>query len=155
MESDNFDTRPLTLADIFLEVLEQKSNDESQKAYIRKVKTLMDVPECAEYLSFGLMNAMGNPTPIAASTVDKAVDCITHFYEDNIEENQELTREEMRMASVKRSFFIIGVFILLVRESFLSVLFPHRRYSRCACPQCFLDRRKPARTESFVFPVHA
>jgi len=94
MESDNFDTRPLTLADIFLEVLEQRSNDESQKAYIRKVKTLMDVPECAEYLSFGLMNALGHPAPIAASTIDKAVDCITHFYEDNIEENQELTREE-------------------------------------------------------------
>ena len=94
MESDNFDTRPLTLADIFLEVLEQRSNDESQKAYIRKVKTLMDVPECAEYLSFGLMNALGHPAPIAASTIDKAIDCITHFYEDNIEENQELTREE-------------------------------------------------------------
>ena len=94
METINNDSRPLTLADIFLEVLEQKSNDESQKAYIRKVKTLMDVPECAEYLSFGMMNAMGNPTPIAARAVDKAIDCITHFYEDNIEENQELTREE-------------------------------------------------------------
>lgn len=90
----NTESEALTLVDIFLEVLEQKSNDESQKAYIRKVKTLMDVPECAEYLSFGLMNAMGNPTPIAASTVDKAVDCLTHFYEDNIEENKELTREE-------------------------------------------------------------
>lgn len=90
----NNDTRPLTLADIFLEVLEQRSNDESQKAYIRKVKTLMDVPECAEYLSFALMNALGHPAPIAASTIDKAIDCITHFYEDNIEENQELTREE-------------------------------------------------------------
>lgn len=90
----NNDTRPLTLADIFLEVLEQRSNDESQKAYIRKVNTLMDVPECAEYLSFGLMNALGHPAPIAASTIDKVVDCITHFYEDNIEENQELTREE-------------------------------------------------------------
>lgn len=94
MESENTDSRPFTLVDIFLEVLEQKYNDESQKSYIRKVKTLMDVPECAEYLSCGLMNAMGNPTPIAASTIDKAVDCITHFYEDNIEENQELTREE-------------------------------------------------------------
>lgn len=83
-----------TLNNYLLEVLEQKSNDESQKAYIRKVKTLMDVPECAEYLSFGLMNALGHPAPIAASTIDKAVDCITHFYEDNIEENQELTREE-------------------------------------------------------------
>ena len=90
----NNDTRPLTLADIFLEVLEQRSNDESQKAYIRKVKTLMDVPECAEYLSFGLMNALGHPAPIAASTIDKAIDCITHFYEDNIEENQDWTREQ-------------------------------------------------------------
>lgn len=69
----NDDSRSLTLADIFLEVLEQKSNDEKFKAFVRKVKTLMDIPECAEYLSFGLMNAMGNPTPIAASTVDKTV----------------------------------------------------------------------------------
>ena len=38
METINNDSRPLTLADIFLEVLEQKSNDESQKAYIRKVQ---------------------------------------------------------------------------------------------------------------------
>lgn len=86
--------RPLTLADIFLDVLEQMSNDEKFKAYVRKVKTLMVIPECAEYLRFGLMNAMGNPTPIAASTIDKAVDCLTHFYEDNIEENQEITKEQ-------------------------------------------------------------
>ena len=86
--------RPLTLADIFLDVLEQMSNDEKFKAYVRKVKTLMAIPECAEYLSFGLMNAMGNSTLIAASTVDKAVDCLTHFYEDNIEENQEIPKEQ-------------------------------------------------------------
>lgn len=97
MESENTDSRPFTLVDIFLEVLEQKYNDESQKSYIRKVKTLMDVPECAEYLSCGLMNAMGHPTRIAASTIDKAVDCLTHFYEDNIEENQEWTNEQKRV----------------------------------------------------------
>ncbi|MBO7568908.1 MAG: hypothetical protein J6T11_00945 [Bacteroidaceae bacterium] len=56
----------------------------------------MDVPECAEYLSFGLMNAMGIPTPIAASTVDKAIGCITHFYEDSIEENQEWTLQQKK-----------------------------------------------------------
>lgn len=86
--------RPFNLADIFLEVLEQKSNDENQKSYIRKVKTLMDVPECAEYLSCGLMNALEQPTPIAASTVDKAVDFIIHLYEDNIEENHKSTKEQ-------------------------------------------------------------
>lgn len=85
-------TRPQTLSDIFLIVLEQMSKDERQKAHIRKVRTLMDVPECSEFLSRCLINAMGYPTPIAASTVDKAVDCLTHFYEDNIEDNQDLTK---------------------------------------------------------------
>ena len=37
--------RPLTMADIFLDVLEQMSNDEKFKAYVRKVKTLMDIPD--------------------------------------------------------------------------------------------------------------
>jgi len=85
---------PLTLAGIFLEVLEQMSKDEKFKAYVRKVKVLMDVPECAEYLTCGLMNAMGNPTPIASTTVDKAIDCLIHSYENNIEENHDWTREQ-------------------------------------------------------------
>ena len=97
MQESNMNPRPLTLADIFLMVLEQMVQDEEKKTYIRKVRTLMDVPECAEYLSFGLMNAMGIPTPIAASTVDKAIDCITHFYEDNIEENQEWTLQQKKV----------------------------------------------------------
>jgi len=87
-------TRPLTLADIFWEVLEQKSNDESQKAYIRKVKLLTDMPECAEFLSVCLMNAMGHPIPIASSTIDKAVDCLSHFFEDYIEGNEVWTKEQ-------------------------------------------------------------
>ena len=91
---DNCSTRPLALGDIFLDVLEQMSNDESQKAYVRKVKILMDVPECAEFLSICLINAMGYPMPIAASTIDKAVDCLSHFYEDNIEGNEEWTKEQ-------------------------------------------------------------
>ena len=44
MKSSNSDTRPLTLADIFLMVLEQMAQDEEKKAYIKKVRTLMDVP---------------------------------------------------------------------------------------------------------------
>lgn len=97
MQESNMNPRPLTLADIFLMVLEQMVQDEEKKTYIRKVRTLMDVPECAKYLNFGLMNAMGIPTPIAASTVDKAIDCITHFYEDNIEENQEWTLQQKKV----------------------------------------------------------
>ena len=91
---DNNSYRPHTLADIFLEVLEQKAKDEEFKAYVRKVKILMDVPECTEYLTCGLMNAMGHPTPIASTTVDKAIDCLIHSYENNIEENHDWTREQ-------------------------------------------------------------
>ena len=93
-------TRPQTLSDIFLIVLEQMSKDERQKAHIRKVRTLMDVPECSEFLSRCLINAMGYPTPIAASTVDQAVDCLTHFYEDNIEDNQDLTKGQTAIQKV-------------------------------------------------------
>ena len=92
--TDSNNVRPLTLTDIFLMVLEQMAQDEEKKAYIRKVRTLMDVPECAEFLSCCVINAMGIPTPIAASTINKAIDCLIHFYEDSIEENQEWTPQQ-------------------------------------------------------------
>ena len=82
----------LTLADIFFMTLEKMSKDDKFKSFVRKVKTLMDVPECAEYLNCVIINEMGYPTPIAADTVDKAIDCIVHFYEDYIEENRQWTR---------------------------------------------------------------
>lgn len=91
---ENNNNKYFTLGDIFLIVLEQMAQDEEKRAYIRKTRTLMDMPECAEYLSFGLMNAMGYPTPIAERTLNKAIDCIIHFYEDNIDENQEWTPEQ-------------------------------------------------------------
>lgn len=91
---ENNNNKYFTLGDIFLIVLEQMAQDEEKRAYIRKTRTLMDMPECAEYLSFGLMNAMGYPTPIAERTLNKAIDCIIHFYEDNIDENQEWTLEQ-------------------------------------------------------------
>lgn len=47
--TDSNNVRPLTLTDIFLMVLEQMAQDEEKKAYIRKVRTLMDVPECADF----------------------------------------------------------------------------------------------------------
>lgn len=92
--TDSNNVRPLTLTDIFLMALEQMAQDEEKKAYIRKVRTLMDVPECADFLSCCVINAMGIPTPIAASTINKAIDCLIHFYEDNIEENQEWTPQQ-------------------------------------------------------------
>jgi len=78
---------PLTLADILLIVLEQMEKDEKQKSHIRKVRTLMNVPDFAEYLHFLLMDALGHPIQIAVLTVDKAIDCLVHLYENNISEN--------------------------------------------------------------------
>lgn len=46
----------LTLADIFFMTLEKMSKDDKFKSFVRKVKTLMDVPECAEYLKVGSIN---------------------------------------------------------------------------------------------------
>lgn len=108
MKSSNSDTRPLTLADIFLMVLEQMAQDEEKKAYIKKVRTLMDVPECAEFLSCCVINAMGIPTQIAASTVNKAIDCLIHFYEVNIEENSQISPEQKKVQKELMREFMNG-----------------------------------------------
>lgn len=108
MKSTNSDTRPLTLADIFLMVLEQMAQDEEKKSYIKKVRTLMNVPECAEFLSCCVINAMGIPTPILASTVNKAIDCLIHFYEDNIEENPQISHEQKKVQKELMREFMNG-----------------------------------------------
>jgi hypothetical protein len=108
MKSTNSDTRPLTLANIFLMVLEQMVQDEKKKSYIRKVRTLMDVPECAKFLSYCVINAMGIQTPIAASTVNKAIDCLIHFYEDNIEENPQISHEQKKVQKELMREFMNG-----------------------------------------------
>lgn len=108
MQESNTNTRPLTLADIFLVVLEQMAQDEEKKAYIRKVRTLMDVPECAEFLSCCVINAMGIPTPIATNTINKAIDCLIHFYEDNIEENPQISPEQKKAQKVLMREFMSG-----------------------------------------------
>lgn len=108
MKSSNSDTRPFTLADICLMVLEQMAQDEEKKAYIKKVRTLMDVPECAEFLSCCVINAMGIPTQIAASTVNKAIDCLIHFYEDNIEENSQISPEQKKVQKELMREFMNG-----------------------------------------------
>ena len=108
MKSSNSNIRPLTLADIFLMVLEQMAQDEEKKAYVKKVRTLMDVPECAEFLSCCVINAMGIPTQIAASTVNKAIDCLIHFYEDNIEENSQISPEQKKVQKELMREFMNG-----------------------------------------------
>lgn len=76
--------RQITLFDIFIAVLERNGNDTTQN-FIRKTRILMNVPECAEYLNCILINALGVPYCISENVVDKAVDCIIHLHEDDIE----------------------------------------------------------------------
>ena len=76
--------KQITLFDIFITVLEKTGNDATRN-YIRKTRILMNVPECAEYLNCILINALGAPCCIAEGVVDKAVDCIIHLHEDDIE----------------------------------------------------------------------
>lgn len=76
--------RQITLFDIFITVLERNGNDATRN-FIRKTRILMNVPECAEYLNCILINAMGVQCCIAEKVVDKAVDCIIHLHEDDIE----------------------------------------------------------------------
>ena len=44
---ENINNKYFILADIFLIVLEQMAQDEGKRTYIKKIRTLMDVPECA------------------------------------------------------------------------------------------------------------
>ena len=108
MQESDTNPRPLTLADIFLMALDQMAQDEEKKAYIRKVRTLMDVPECADFLSCCVINAMGIQTPIAASTVNKAIDCLIHFYENNIEENPQISPEQKKVQKELMRKFMNG-----------------------------------------------
>ena len=74
----------LTLFDVFITILE-KSGDDATMNFVRKTKILMSVPECAEYLNCLLINALGVPFCITENVVDKAVDCIIHLHEDDID----------------------------------------------------------------------
>ena len=74
----------LTLFDVFITILE-KSGDDATMNFVRKTKILMSVPECAEYLNGLLINALGVPFCITENVVDKAVDCIIHLHEDDID----------------------------------------------------------------------
>lgn len=74
----------ITLFDIFVAVLERNGNDET-RIFVSKTRTLMNVPECAEYLNCILINALGVPYCISENVVDKAIDYIIHLHENDIE----------------------------------------------------------------------
>lgn len=85
--------RQITLFDIFITVLERDSNDATRN-FIRKTRILMNVPECVEYLNCILINAIGVRCCMAENVVDKAVDCIIHLHEDDIECFNNATKQQ-------------------------------------------------------------
>lgn len=106
-----FNPQSITLGDILLEVMENMSRNEVQKSFFRKLRILLGVPEFTEYLNCLLINALGYPTPIAAKTVDKAIDCLISFYEDNVEQK---TAEKTNMK------FFMAEYRLAVKNSLSS-----------------------------------
>ena len=76
--------KQITLFEIFIAVLERNGNN-STRNMVRKTRILMNAPECAEYLNCLLINALGVLCRISENVVDKAVDCIIHLHENNIE----------------------------------------------------------------------
>lgn len=82
------------------------SKNEEQKSFFRKLRILLGVPEFVEYLNCLLINALGYPTPIAARTVDKAIDCLISFYEDHIEATQGVTVEQKTAEKTNMKFFM-------------------------------------------------
>ena len=78
--------RSLTLFDIFLQMLERNGSERLQYI-VRKLKTLMDLPECLEYLNFCLISDLGYIQRIREDVVDKAIDCLISMYETEIEES--------------------------------------------------------------------
>lgn len=76
--------RNVTLLDIFISVLE-RTGDETSRNIVKKTRILMNVPECVEYLNCILINAIGVRCCIAEKVVNKAVDCIIHLHEDDID----------------------------------------------------------------------
>lgn len=83
----------ITLFDIFITVLERNGNEVTRN-FARKTKILMNVPECAEYLNCILINAIGVPYRISDNVVDKAIDCIIHMHEDDIEYFYNATQQQ-------------------------------------------------------------
>lgn len=106
MTNSIFNPQSRTLGDILLEVIENISQNEEQKSFVRKLRILLGVPEFSEYLNCLLVNALGYPTPIAAGTVDKAIDCLICFYEDNIEATQGVTVEQKTSEKRNMRFFM-------------------------------------------------
>ena len=85
--------RQITLFDIFIAVLERNVNDTTRNI-IRKTRILLNVPECAEYLNCILINALGVPCCISENVVDKAIDCIIHLHENDIERFYSATQQQ-------------------------------------------------------------
>lgn len=96
--------RNVTLLDIFISVLE-RTGDETSRNIVKKTRILMNAPECSEYLNCLLINALGIPCCIASDVVDKAIDCIIHLHEDDIDNGYNTSHKQKDAEkSAMRSF---------------------------------------------------
>ena len=85
-------SKPLTLFDIFLQMLE-RNGSERLRYIARKIKTLMYLPECSEYLNFCLISDFGYRISIRENVVDKAIDFLASMYESDIEDSAQASHQ--------------------------------------------------------------
>lgn len=97
--------KKITLFDIFLMVLE-KNGDDASRNFVKKTIILMNAPECSEYLNCLLINALGVPCCITAEVVDKAIDCIIHLHEDDIDSFYNATQQQKDAEKVAMRAFM-------------------------------------------------
>lgn len=97
-ESNN--VRALTLADIFLMVLEQIAQDEEKKVYIRQGTDFDGRTRMRRIFELLCDKCNGDSDSNCSKYRYKAIDRLIHFYEDSIEENPQISPEQKKTQKV-------------------------------------------------------
>ena len=80
----NQPSKTTTLADIFLDALEQTATPDL-KQWIERVRMIMHLPDCVEVFSTIITNAVGGRIPIKEGTIHKGIDCLIKYNTIEIE----------------------------------------------------------------------
>ena len=94
------------LSEIFLEVLE-RNGDKFAQEFVRKIRIYIKSPQCAELFNFLVVNAAGGRIPIKRSIVYDAIECLIKIYEQEIEDDKNISDEnkERAKAQMKTSMY--------------------------------------------------
>jgi hypothetical protein len=92
------------LIEIFLEVLENNSDDFSRE-FVRSVRMYIKAPEFAEFFNFLLINALGGRIRIKRSVINNAIEFLIKSYEKEIEDDNMVSEKEVVKRQMKAYMF--------------------------------------------------